>query len=310
MTSTKEYERITNELLAEISSSTQSDLVNQFIYLGFDPKIIAEEMSKIAAQNQRVLSKDVMTLVTAAVVRGVNSKKMTNKMSEEGVKVLTELFSVYAVQRTSQGQGRKVISLGRIMATFPQAAALVIAKNPGCNMRLSMLSELPEYLAFPGSNALIPRSDPMQQEYVKFAKAFSKLVRSQQSEDDQNKFIEITKHSPVIGPDDMRAAVLRQIQAKTFLVKAPAPPDPSAFGVPPASESSGVDPSAAAAPAPAAASSSSGKQPAKSASEGSGEAPSAATASAPAAASSSGGKQLAKSDQPDPSAPPPAVQDK
>jgi hypothetical protein len=120
--------------------------------------------------------------------------------------------TAYAIQSSSKGMGQEGISLSRIVATFPQVAAYVIAKNPGCNTRLGSLNpNLPEYLSFPGANALIPQSGKhvgFHTEYKIFADAFSELVGSKQTEKERDNFIEITKKSPITGNDTARTKLI------------------------------------------------------------------------------------------------------
>jgi hypothetical protein len=197
-----------------------AEIIQEFAYQGFDPLSMSIELRKRAnaANPKRSLEKDVRLMVTLAVTRGTNVDKVVKKMSETGAQKVRSLQAAYGLVSSSKGAGPQTVSLNRVVATYPQIAALIIAKNPGSNARLAALNpDLPEYLAFPGANALIPKSgesSPFQTEYNTFAERFSELVQSKQTEQERNNFISITRDSPITGSDDQRREFLAILSGK------------------------------------------------------------------------------------------------
>lgn len=211
----EDYQKIVQGLAKIVTESTDfSEIIQEFAYQGFDPLAMSIEIRKRAdaANPKRNFNKDVRSMVTLAVTRGTNVDKVVKKMSEPGALKVRTLQTAYGLVSSSKGAGPTTVSLSRVVATYPSIAALIIAKNPGCNSRLSALNpDLPEYLCFPGANALIPKSgalSPYQTEYNTFAEKFSELVQSKQTEQERENFIKITRDSPITGLDDQRRAFM------------------------------------------------------------------------------------------------------
>ena len=210
------YQKTLESLLTSVLEEQGFEqIITDFAYQGFDPVKMSGVLTEMARANKSNLSKDMRLAITLAVTRGTNIEKIQKKMSEAGKRKVTNLQRIYSIQASSKGTGSDIVSLSRIVATYPQGAAAVIARNPGCNSRLHQLNmNLPEFLAFPGANALIPRSGPSSsyhKEYEAFAEAFSKLVNSKQEESERKNFIEITKNSPITGDDKMRQIFITQL---------------------------------------------------------------------------------------------------
>jgi hypothetical protein len=207
----EEYQKTFQELFKAVQESTDfAAVIQEFAYQGFDPLVMAKELKERAdaASPKRNLQKDVRLMITLAVTRGTNVDKVVKKMSESGAQKVKALSTAYGLVSSSKSAGPKTISLSRVVATFPQVAAQIIAKNPGSNARLASLNpDLPEYLCFPGANALIPKTgemSPYQTAYNEFAEQFSQLVNSSQKESERQNFIAITRDSPITGQDDQR----------------------------------------------------------------------------------------------------------
>jgi hypothetical protein len=215
-------ENIYEKTLAALTDALQKEtpesmmeMMENLEYDGFDPESFAALIKKIGLAAKRDWAKDVITMVSLAVLRGTNVTKIKKKVSEKGKKQIDALVAAYKIMSSSKGSQKDVVSLGRVVATFPLVAAMLIAKNPRLNTRLANLNQdLQPFLAFPGANALIPKSETrMHQEYEKFAQEFSKLVISKQDAKTQALFVEITKNSPITGDDEQREENLAKVVA-------------------------------------------------------------------------------------------------
>jgi hypothetical protein len=213
------YQATLGQLIMATEEATDfAQVLEDFAYQGFDPVKMAEVLQKQATTMGRPFHQDIRLLITLAVSRGTNIDKVMVKMSEVGKTKVEAMKIAYGIVASSKGMGQDGISLSRIVATFPQIAAYIIAMNPGSNHRLGQLNtNLPEYLSFPGANALIPLSGAdagFHIEYKKFADAFSELVGSTQTEKERDNFIAITKKSLITGDENNRKKLLKELAKK------------------------------------------------------------------------------------------------
>jgi hypothetical protein len=210
------YQKTLSDIVEATASSSEFEtLIKEFQYQGFDPIEMAKVLSDLAKANKRNLKADVVAMLTLAVTRGTNIDKVVKKMGQVGITKVQSLKSAYSISSSSKGQGPSTVSLSRVVATFPQGAAILIIRNPDSNKRLAALNTaLPAYLCFPGANALIPKTGEYagwHAEYEKFAEEFSKLVGSKQTEKERANFIDITKKSPITGEDPKRGEYLKYL---------------------------------------------------------------------------------------------------
>jgi hypothetical protein len=210
------------DLLQHVEKSENLEaIVADFQYQGFDPLKMHQIIKQIAELEKKkgTLQSDVTAMVSLSVSRGTNVEKVAKKMGEVGKTKVDMLIARYGLIKSSKGAGPDSISLSRVVATYPQVAAMIIAKTPSSNSRLAALEpSLPPYLAFPGANALIPRTGEkasFHAAYESFAEAFSKLVGSTQTEGERENFIKITRDSPITGADAQRAQLLN-VLAETY----------------------------------------------------------------------------------------------
>jgi len=195
--------------------SDQSKAFEELQYEGFDPMAMATLLESKAKAAKLNLAKEMTYLICLVILRGTNLSKAVKKMPASGKERVQKLQIAFTIADSAKNQGKDTVSLSRIVATFPQIAAMIISKNPGCNSRLQSLNEdLPEYLCFPGANALIPvegELSEMHEEYIKFAEGFSKLVESKQTDTERMKFLTITANSRVTGADADRRNFLSML---------------------------------------------------------------------------------------------------
>jgi hypothetical protein len=164
---TEEIQVPTLEHFQKIIDSIEVDLSqfsNDMSYLGFDKNKIA----KMAAEKLGAFR--TVKLCLLGGMRGTNLGKILDK----SVKVDADIKKVYDEQKIkSNGSGPNDLTMGRLMATFPEITAHYMDKN-SVPKKLTE-SACPAALQFPAAAGL-PMSHTVRLQHAEFAVKFAFLI--------------------------------------------------------------------------------------------------------------------------------------
>jgi hypothetical protein len=134
-----------------------------FQYQGFDPLQIAAELFKVKRDksiSEDEFIKDVCTMTAIGMIKGSVNDNNINKMSEDGKKGVLDLNKKYGIKLGGgRGQGAKVITYPRVMATFPDLAVRMTKVLGGKPFRGGPLMSvrLPDFMQIQVFPSIIPR---------------------------------------------------------------------------------------------------------------------------------------------------------
>jgi hypothetical protein len=142
------------------------DFKENMSYSGFDK----ERIAKMAAS--RLGAMRTSKLVFLAAMRGTNLRKIVDR----SVSLDGDVKECYEKKKIlSNGTGPDDLTMGRLIAVFPEIAAYYMIK---CNVPKKLSSEpCPAALQFPGAAAL-PMSQDIRVKHISFSFSFSKLISS------------------------------------------------------------------------------------------------------------------------------------
>jgi hypothetical protein len=157
--SLEDFQKILDSTTADFT-----DFVNDMSYLGFDKNKIA----KMAAEKLGAFNTTKLCLLGG--IRGTNLGKILDK----SVKVDTEIKRLYTEGKIlSNGSGAEDLTMGRLMATFPEITGFYMHKY---DVPKKLIDQpCPAALQFPAAAGL-PMNSTVRLQHLEFAVQFAFLI--------------------------------------------------------------------------------------------------------------------------------------
>jgi hypothetical protein len=196
-----------------------SGLLDKFAYRGLDPVEIHAYMYSVES-DETTLYMDIATLLAWAAVRGTAlSDKALSNTSDDGQKVMKGLMDKYGVvSNLKAGAGRSglIVTLGRLMATYPSYIARGMAA--GGKVVGSASKNLAVAYCTPSGASLIPRSETwLIKLHDEWSLNFNRIINPQGSEEQVIRYNRIALNSSV--KDDTERSVLLEVFYQDYLKK-------------------------------------------------------------------------------------------
>jgi hypothetical protein len=147
----------------DIATLISEDVIKDFEYQGFNPdKLLKTIMSKGLGKgkNKSDIHKDIVDMVTIAVIKGSITDANLKKMSDQGKKSYQKYEDDYGLQRGgSKGKDPSHITVARVAAAMPGLVMKVLQKKPALSKQFAGpfgTTSLPYYLRHQSAAACIP----------------------------------------------------------------------------------------------------------------------------------------------------------
>jgi hypothetical protein len=160
------------------------DQIIDLAYAGFSPADTYETLRKLgmsAKISAKQFVEDIIALLSYYIARGttIQRRGVQNSSTMSAQTTINTLLGRYRVQDnvTLNYKGKNVITISRVMNTFPEIVGKMFAK--GLKAPIGTKGIIPKGLMFPGGAALIPASNQFDWLYEKFldwAVTFDKVI--------------------------------------------------------------------------------------------------------------------------------------
>jgi hypothetical protein len=166
--SKKALEEFWNEIeSADVSTLVSQDVIDDFQYVGFDPDKVASEILLRGIKKGKdipAILKDMVDMVTVAVIKGSITEKNMKRMSDKGKVTYAKYKDLYDLKDGgSKGMTSEHITIARIAAAVPAMVLDVLLNRPKLAKLFSGgfgASKLPYYLRHQAAAACIPEDLP------------------------------------------------------------------------------------------------------------------------------------------------------
>jgi ribosomal protein L19E len=151
----------------DVSTLIGDDVIRAFEYQGFNPNKLLQTIMKRgmdAKKDKNQILKDIVDMVTIAIIKGSITEKNLGKMSDTGKLTYQKFESVYKlVKGGSKGKESDHVTVARVAATMPGVVMNVLKQKPGLTKQFAGpfgSSALPYYLRHQAAAACIPQNSP------------------------------------------------------------------------------------------------------------------------------------------------------
>ena len=183
-----------------------------FSYQGFSPTIIRKEALRKCNDDLTPICK----LLTLVLQRGTSSTKITRRMSDRGKEIFRSVSDRLDIKTTLA-----TITLGRLMAAFPEVAMYIIARANSKPSHFDGGLNLPAELQFPSAISLIPTTFAglISEHYawtVQFTKKITKPQNAEKTKTSQERMISfwtLVKDSQMFT-DELRMEMMMKMQVE------------------------------------------------------------------------------------------------
>nr|UUW20954.1 MAG: nucleocapsid protein [Xiaogan phenui-like virus 1] len=124
------------EELEKLDPSTliSDDVLDAFKYVGFDPDTVLRELmarGKTAGKDHPQIIKDIVDMVTIAIIKGSITEKNLAKTSDAGKVMYSGLQKSYQIQTGgTKGKDSTHLTIARVAAAMPGLVSQVLIKKP------------------------------------------------------------------------------------------------------------------------------------------------------------------------------------
>jgi hypothetical protein len=183
------------ELLDPISLVSE-EVTDAFKYIGFDPDIVLREIlfrGRKAGKKSEDIKKDLVDMVTVAVIKGSVTDKNLKKTSDDGKVFYKKLQETYGLSTGgAKGNDSTHLTVARVAAAVPGMVTQVLVKRPEFSKTFVGpfgSKSLPPYLRHQAAAACIPEgtSEKLKEYLLGLITAFTA---------DQTKTLSNTKDTP------------------------------------------------------------------------------------------------------------------
>jgi len=190
------------------------DVTDAFKYIGFDPDIVLRELlfrGKKKGKNSEDLKKDMVDIVTIAVIKGSVTDKNLKKTSDSGKVFYKKLQDTYDLATGgAKGKDSTFLTVARVAAAVPGVVTQVLIKRPEFAKTFVGpfgSKTLPPYLRHQAAAACIPEglSEKLKEYLLGLITAFTA---------DQSKTLSGTKDSSEVLFDNQLNFVLTTFNSK------------------------------------------------------------------------------------------------
>ncbi|WCU24517.1 nucleocapsid protein [Fusarium sibiricum coguvirus 1] len=186
----------------DLTSLISDDVLNAFKYIGFDPDIVLREIlikGRKAGKNAKQIQKDMVDMVTIAIIKGSITEKNLGKTSDEGKVLYEQLKKIYDLNTGgTKGKTSEYLTIARVAAAVPGMVMQVLIKKPEfAKVFIGPFGSksLPSYLRHQAAAACIPETAPEKLKEFLFG-----LITAYTA--DQSKVLSKTKDAPEVIFDD------------------------------------------------------------------------------------------------------------
>lgn len=163
-----ELERFWNELeKLDPTTLLEEDVLDAFKYIGFNPDLVLQTFmarGKAAGKDSSTMKKDLVKVVTIAIIKGSITDNNLQKTSDTGKVIYRELKDTYKfVTGGAKGKDSKVLTVARVAAAVPGLITQVLVKKPKFAKTFAGpfgSKSLPPYLRHQAAAACIPEAAP------------------------------------------------------------------------------------------------------------------------------------------------------
>lgn len=184
-----DYKMVIEEISADVLTDSIHNMKSQMSYDGFNPKEMRNVIAKRLDDLDVDKKKSLYLLVATTVYRGTNISKIQNRTAQN--KSL-ELFKTLIISLPLALEKTKVMSksitLGRIVASFPDVAAHILRAN-GAADDDNNPEGLRDCFKFSHAGSIIPRENTaVMKLWRDWSDAFSQKIKSKQTEETRKNF--------------------------------------------------------------------------------------------------------------------------
>jgi hypothetical protein len=147
------------------ASLMDEDVLNAFKYVGFDPSIVIKQLlirGKKAGKDPNQIKKDLVTIVTIAILKGSITERNLQKTSDSGKVVYKTLKEAYGlIDNGAKGKDSSHVTVARVAAAVPGIVIQILVKRPEfAKIFIGPFGSksLPPYLRHQASAACIPET--------------------------------------------------------------------------------------------------------------------------------------------------------
>jgi len=141
------------------------DVLDAFKYIGFDPDVVIKEVlfrGKEAKRTSEEIKKDIVDMVTIAIIKGSVTEKNLQKTSDAGKVMYKKLQDIYKIATGgAKGKDSAHLTVARVAAAVPGIIIHVLIKRPEFSKTFVgpfSSKTLPAYLRHQAAAACIPES--------------------------------------------------------------------------------------------------------------------------------------------------------
>jgi hypothetical protein len=158
-----------NSFIDQKDFKIDDNIFDEMAYQGFDPIFIRKQVMK-----KRWTQEELLNLIVFFLLRGTNIDKSTDRSTNECKKLIT---SLQAKGLTTDKTKRENITINRVISSFPDIVASVIAKHEdNCRILAKEFGgQLPNYLKF-SSGASLCVDEEQLGKWVLWAKEQDKII--------------------------------------------------------------------------------------------------------------------------------------
>jgi hypothetical protein len=178
------------------SSLVSTEVTDAFKYVGFDPDVVLREMlyrGQRNGKNGKAIQKDLVDIVTIAIIKGSVTEKNLKKTSDSGKVFYKALQDVYGLATGgAKGKDSTHVTVARVAAAVPGVVTQILIKKPEFSKTFVGpfgSKSLPPYLRHQAAAACIPEqtSEKLKDYLLGLITAFTA---------DQSKTLSNTKDKP------------------------------------------------------------------------------------------------------------------
>lgn len=153
----------------DVSTLISEDVIKDFEYQGFNPNellrtLLYKGLGK--GKSKPEVHKDIVDMVTIAVIKGSITDKNLEKMTDQGKLAYKKFEEDYGLKKGgSKGKESQHITVARIAAALPGVVMKILKQKPTLSKQFAGpfgSSSLPYYLRHQASAACIPESTPQR----------------------------------------------------------------------------------------------------------------------------------------------------
>jgi len=141
------------------------DVLDAFKYIGFDPEIVLKELlkrGKKADKDRAAITKDMVDIITIAIIKGSVTEKNLKKTSDSGKVMYKRLQDVYQLETGgTKGKDSTHLTVARVAAAVPGIVVQVLVKKPAYAKTFIGpfgSKSLPPYLKHQAAAACVPET--------------------------------------------------------------------------------------------------------------------------------------------------------